>query len=66
MSGRVVTEDPATNARASPEADGGGCRTVLTLNSSAVSEATAAVDGVVDWPGTEMDSKKYIYIWKLY
>jgi len=62
MPGRVVTEDPATNARASPEADGGGCRTVLTLNSSAVSVATAGVNGVVDStepsldsPGTEID-----------
>lgn len=44
MPGRVVTEDPATNDRVSPEADGGGCRTVLTLDSSAVSDARAAVD----------------------
>ena len=46
--GRVVTEDPAANDRVSPEADDGGCGTVLTLIPSAVSEATAAVDGVVD------------------
>ena len=57
MSASAVTEDPAANARVSPEADDGGW-TVVTLNPTAVSEATAAEDGVVDWPGTEMDSKK--------
>ena len=48
MSASAVTKDPAANARVSPEADDGGCGTVVTLNPTAVSQATAAVDGVVD------------------